>query len=145
MLLFGLPRRIGEMTPVGPAPAMMPSAEGLFAGLIEVAGAATRLDRTVEARAAEPGFCRHATADKTPVGPGSEHRLIPKSAREMPSGHGPEGRRQMPTAIGVGRFSAVIVLVDPYDATWMPDVTWSDFLAQSGCSSRGRGRSEKAR
>lgn len=49
VLLFGLSCRIGEASAVGPAPAMMQSAEGLLAGLIEVVGAVTRLDRTVEA------------------------------------------------------------------------------------------------
>lgn len=38
----------------------------------------------------------------------------------------------MPTAIGAGRFSAVMVLVDPYDSDRVTDVTWSGFLAQSG-------------
>jgi len=38
VLLFGLPCRIGEASAVGPAPAMMPSPEGLLAGLIEVPG-----------------------------------------------------------------------------------------------------------
>ncbi|MGX1911474.1 hypothetical protein ACWIID_21790 [Streptomyces phaeochromogenes] len=56
VLLSGLPCRIGEMTSVGPAPAMMSSAVGLFAGLFAVAGPVSRLGRTVEAHAAEPGL-----------------------------------------------------------------------------------------
>lgn len=133
VLLFGLPGRFGKASAVGPAPAMMPSPEGLLAGLIEVAGAVARFERTVEAHAAEPGFCPHAAADKTPTGPGSDHRLIPKSARQMPCGHRPGCRRQMPTATGVDRFSTVIVLVDPYGSDSMPPgIMWSDLVAQSG-------------
>jgi len=148
VLLFGLPCRIGEASAVGPAPAMMQSTEGLFAGLIEVAGAVTRLGRTVEAHVAELGFCRNTTAvqrgrqaevahglvepDKTPTGQGSERGLIAKSARQMVSGHRQESRRQMPTVIRAGRLSAVIVSVDPYDSDRVPGVMRSGLLAQSG-------------
>lgn len=91
-------RGIGEMTSGGPAPAMMSSAVGLFAGLLEVAGPVSRLDRTVEAHAAEPGFCHHADEDKTPTGPESDH---PACSMRMPMRS--RARRRQPGSATPGR------------------------------------------
>lgn len=72
VLLSGLPWRIGEMTSGGPARPCRRQ-RWVCAGLLEVAGSVSRLDRTVGAQAAEPGFFHHAAEDKTPTGPESDH------------------------------------------------------------------------
>ncbi|MEV1082231.1 hypothetical protein AB0I98_28960 [Streptomyces sp. NPDC050211] len=100
--------------------------------LIEAAGTARRLGRTLEAVTAAPDFDAHATADTASPGWQSVHRLPPESVPPAPTGHRPVRRRRGPTAVGPDRYDAVVALVDPHHPEWVPDVSWGSLLAPSG-------------
>ncbi|MEU5698670.1 hypothetical protein [Streptomyces aurantiacus] len=125
----------GTRTGGGPLPA-----------LIEAAGTASRLGRTLEAVTAAPDFDARAAADAASPGWQSVHRLPPESVRPAPTGHRPVRRRRGPTAVGPDRYDAVVALVDPHHPEWVPDVLWGSLLALSGIlavithSDRQRGR-----
>ncbi|BCL26169.1 hypothetical protein GCM10017557_10280 [Streptomyces aurantiacus] len=111
----------GTRTGGGPLPA-----------LIEAAGTASRLGRTLEAVTAAPDVDARAATDTASPGWQSVHRLPPEPVPPAPTVHRPVRRRRGPTAVGPDRYNAVIALVDPHHPDWIPDVSWGTLLAPSG-------------
>lgn len=105
---------------------------GLLPALIEAAGTASRLGRTLEAVTAAPDFDARAAADVAAPWPQSVHRLPSESVRPAPTGHRLVRRRRGPTAVGPDRYDAIIALVDPRHPEWVPDVPVGSLLAPSG-------------
>ncbi|MDQ0777193.1 hypothetical protein QF026_005659 [Streptomyces aurantiacus] len=105
---------------------------GLLPALIEAAGTASRLGRTLEAVTAAADFDVRAAADAAAPWPQSVHRLPPESVHPAPTGHRLVRRRRRPTAVGPDRYDAVIALVDPHHPEWVPDVPWDSLLVPPG-------------
>jgi hypothetical protein len=127
VLLLAPPTGPGTPTPDRATPGTQ-TGGGLLPALIEAAGTASRLGRTLEAANTAPDFDASAASDAASPGWQSVHRLPPESDRHAPTGH----RRRWPTAVGPERYDAVIALVDPRHPEWVPDVLWGNLLAPSG-------------
>ncbi|MEU6573581.1 hypothetical protein [Streptomyces sp. NPDC046805] len=105
---------------------------GLLPALIEAAGAASRLGRTLEAAHPASEITVRTAADAPPLWPQSVHRLPPESVSPTPTGRRPAHVCCRPTAVGPDRFDAVIAIIDPHHPDWVPDVAWDSLLAPSG-------------
>lgn len=111
------------------------SGSGLLTGLIDAAQTAARLGRTIHARAAMPACGPCSVAAVGPTGRESGRRLpwqlAGQSADRAPMPADPTGGMSR-TADGPDRFHAVITVVDPRAADWVPGTPWGDFLAPDG-------------
>ncbi|MEV0220668.1 hypothetical protein [Streptomyces sp. NPDC050704] len=145
VLLLAPPTAPGTPTPDRATPGTG-TEDGLLPALIEAAGTASRLGRTLEAAATDPDFDTRTAEDAASPAWQSVHRLPAESVPPAPTGHRPIRRRRGPTAVGPDRYHAVIALVDPHHPQWVHDVSWGRLLTPSGVlavithSDRRRGR-----
>lgn len=105
---------------------------GLLPALIEAAGTASRLGRSLEAVNTASQIPARTAAEAPSLGAQSVHRLEPESIPAAPTGHRPVRGRCGPTEVGPARFDAVITIVDPHDPDWVAGVSWGGRLAPSG-------------
>lgn len=135
VLLLAPPANSGENTAPWATHSGQESGSGLLTGLIDAAQTAARLGRTIHARAAQPACSPCSGAAVGPIGRESGHRFLRQSAGQSadpaPTPADPTGGTS-PTALGPGRFHAVITVVDPRAADWVPGTPWGDFLAPDG-------------
>jgi hypothetical protein len=101
-------------------------------GLIEAAGTASRLGRSIEARTA--GADHHAPGPDEPplVRPESVQQLVPRSARPGRSAHRPGPPHGGPAAVGPDSFDLVIATVDAHHSDWATGTDWGRLLAPCG-------------